>query len=287
MSLNYIDMLTRDEESLLVFDNFVVDRNLPKYAKPSDVSNVNEGANFVVSGIASNVIGNNVDGTTVEGVEVDSAITPWYTKLYNKLFGRKPRYSVNDFFKALKHSPLEIDIIEQRLDGYKRLLRLAEDAGQTALADEMKDNIKVVKTESQLIATGYTKVITEDQIIQFYKETEKGLRLDWVKNFTRLIPPEIVKQKKRLDELGVFDNYLVLHYDPNRKSYRLTKAEKEKKKDPILFGVIKDSRKLYFVADWIDEVCDLTMEDLVKEFGEEAINKNNLDINIYNGIEDK
>ena len=275
-------MLNRFEDELEIFDNFSIDTNLPKYSKASEVSSVNINNSFIVEGV--------VGGTSVfmdSGTSVDSPVTPWYKKLYHKLFGRKPRYSVEDFFKALKHTEQEVGVIEERLLGYQRLLTLAENGGQTALVEELKDAITVIKTESQLLATGYTKVITEDQLIEFYKETEKGLRLDWIKNFTRLIPNEIIESKIKLDKLGVFDNYVVLHYDPNKKSYKMTKAEKEKRKDPILFGVIKDSRKLYFVGDWIDEVCDLTMEDLVTEFGEEAISKNDLKINIYNGIKEK
>lgn len=42
-------------------------------------------------------------------------------------------------------------------------------------------------------------------------------------------------------------------------------AEIQAKRDPILFGMIKDSRRLYFVADWIDKLCTLTFEELIQE----------------------
>lgn len=44
----------------------------------------------------------------------------------------------------------------------------------------------------------------------------------------------------------------------------MTQKEKEKAKDPILFGVIQGSRKLYFIGDWIDDYCDLTLEKMMK-----------------------
>jgi hypothetical protein len=40
----------------------------------------------------------------------------------------------------------------------------------------------------------------------------------------------------------------------------MTKAEVEKAKDPILFGVVKGTRNLYYIGDWIDEYCDLTLD---------------------------
>lgn len=54
-----------------------------------------------------------------------------------------------------------------------------------------------------------------------------------------------------------------MHYDPKKKNTELTKKEKEKKRDPILFGIIKHSRNFYYIGDWIDEYCDLTLKEAV------------------------
>ena len=53
---------------------------------------------------------------------------------------------------------------------------------------------------------------------------------------------------------------------PKKKNSSLTKREIEAKKDPILFGVIKDSNKLYYIGDWITEDCNLTWEKFEKKF---------------------
>jgi hypothetical protein len=58
-------------------------------------------------------------------------------------------------------------------------------------------------------------------------------------------------------------------------------AEAERRKDPILFGVIRGSRKLYYLGSWEDEYCDLTLDKFIEQFGEEAINKNNINIDQY------
>ena len=42
-----------------------------------------------------------------------------------------------------------------------------------------------------------------------------------------------------------------------------TPAEEIKKRDPIVFGVIAGSNKLYYITDWVDEYCDLTLAKFV------------------------
>ncbi len=83
----------------------------------------------------------------------------------------------------------------------------------------------------------------------------------------------MLKKKVLADNLQVFDNYVILYYDPTGKSFSLTeyeKAEEERiKKDPILFGVIKDSDKLYYIDSWIDDLCDLTWDQVVEKLSED------------------
>lgn len=38
-----------------------------------------------------------------------------------------------------------------------------------------------------------------------------------------------------------------------------------------MFGVINGSKKLYYVADWIDEYCDLTLDKVIEILGKETI----------------
>ena len=70
-----------------------------------------------------------------------------------------------------------------------------------------------------------------------------------------------------MNELEVFDNYVILYYDPEGIVYKETAHEEAKRRDPIIFGVIAGSKKLYYVADWIDEYCDLTLDAFVDSLG--------------------
>lgn len=63
----------------------------------------------------------------------------------------------------------------------------------------------------------------------------------------------------------------MLHYDPDARSYAESEEEKAAKRDPILFGLIQGKRQLYFIGDWIDELCDLTLDQLADHMGKDSI----------------
>ena len=102
----------------------------------------------------------------------------------------------------------------------------------------------------------------EETLVDFVKKSPRGLRLDWVRNFTRVVPDDVLATKVECDSRGIFDNYAVLHYDPDGKSWAETEAEREARKDPILFGFVEGRRVLYFVGEWIDEFCDLSLDQI-------------------------
>jgi hypothetical protein len=200
---------------------------------------------------------------------------PWYKKVgrwTGSLFGRKETVmTVQQFFGSVKDSVKETKLIEEKARGYELAIAEAKENGQVALMEKLEAGLVVARAEAQLTAVGYTKYITEETLVSFVKQCEKGLRLDWLQNFTRPLPPFVAKRKLEAHQRAIFDNYVVLHYDPSGKSYAETKEEIEKKKDPILFGVVKGSRRLYFIADWIDELCDLTLEDIAEKMGKQSI----------------
>lgn len=181
----------------------------------------------------------------------------------------KPEIDVLEFFSIIKlESTKQVEAYYSRIEAYLRALKQAQDMGQTALKDRLIGMMFIAKYESLLKAGGFGTRIKEGQVVEFVKKTEKGVSLDYIKNYARPIPQEVIDKKLKADNLHVFDNYVVLHYDPQKKSYAQTSKEKEierqKKADPILFGLINGSRNLYYIADWIDEYCDLTLDKFLK-----------------------
>lgn len=135
----------------------------------------------------------------------------------------------------------------------------------------MTKNLAAVRAEAHLEGIKLATYLEEDALVQFVKNCPRGLRLDWVANFARIIPEDIREVKRKCDDRYIFDNYVVLHYDPEGKAWAETETEKEARKDPILFGVISGRRRLYLVGEWVDELCDLTMDQIADVIGKNQV----------------
>jgi hypothetical protein len=167
------------------------------------------------------------------------------------------------FFQKIKKTKKQILIIDGIVDKYFKQIEQAEKLGQIALVEKLKDDIEIVKSETLAVICGVTEYLTQSQIDKLLKKSVKNIEITPIKNFIRPIPAKLVTIKEKLDKEKVFNEYVILHYDPKKENIELTKKEKIKKKDPILFGIIKGSRNFYFIGDWIDEYCNLTLKEAV------------------------
>ena len=172
------------------------------------------------------------------------------------------------FFSMVKASSKEsVATYRDRISDYLKQIHNAVTVGQTSLVEDLLRGLVTNKYESVLFAEGLYYIVNEKQMVNFVSKCEKGIKLDYVKNFTRPMPQDVVDKIAKINQLEVFDNYVVLYYDPDGKIYKETAREEAKRKDPIIFGVIAGSNKLYYVADWVDEYCDLTLEAFVDAIG--------------------
>lgn len=205
---------------------------------------------------------------------------PWYKKLWNIITkgNKSDKSNKNEeneqpmdalkFFSLVKSSSKEsVAIYKDRVSKYLTALHNATNIGQTALQEELIRGLITNKYESVLYAEGCYYAVTEELVAKFASQCEKGLKLSYIKNFSRPIPQDVIDKITKMNELEVFDNYVVLYYDPDGKVYKETAYEEAKRRDPIIFGVIAGSKKLYYVADWIDEYCDLTLDAFVDALG--------------------
>lgn len=246
---------------------------------------------FVIGGYGS--FGNTQGGSLIlnSNAAMDTVVSNYNTQLqvameksaknniFNKiksLFKKKESEVKEDekymdalqFFSLVKASSKEsVATYRDRVSDYLKSIHNAVTIGQTALVEDLLRGLVTNKYESVLFAEGLYYVVNEQQMVSFVKQCEKGIKLEYVKNFTRLMPQDIVDKIAKINQLEVFDNYVVLYYDPDGKIYKETAREEAKRKDPIIFGVIAGSEKLYYVADWIDEYCDLTLEAFIDAIG--------------------
>lgn len=263
-----------------IFENFQTDRGLKKFT--------NDPSNLATSNIADNSIlisnmtvvnsssmpntgfvswGPSAEMVTNTRRPITERFESWMSKLRNWV-DEKKRVTPEKVFAEIVAGQTELaSDLEKRLTAIDVLKDSAKKNGQTALYEQILRDERRLRSESVLATAGFRMFISEEMMVSFARKCEHGLRLDWIKNFTRVIPNEVIEQKQKADELKIFDNYVVLHYDPNGKSTALTEEEVRKKRDPILFGVFSQSRRLYFIGDWKDEFCDLTLEELLGRLG--------------------
>lgn len=128
-----------------------------------------------------------------------------------------------------------------------------------------------LEKESKLIDLGITKYIKyEDVLLYINKVKDRVVYLTALEDYEREVPDEIVDIIVQCKEIGI-NNFYILHTD-----YTKEAAEKrdKKEKDPILFAVGKnlsmrsstdENIKLYYVGDWVDEYCDLTLDKMIHE----------------------
>lgn len=180
------------------------------------------------------------------------------------------------YFQFLK-SKFQKDHLENlkaRLHVLKEEMENAFDVGQFGLGEHLSVEIlKLIETQ-ELAAMGITQWLPRKTVEKYIhlvgdgeiKHDKRIIKFGKLENFPRPIKPEIREKIKAVHQAGVFAEMWVLYLDYSTQEETKSTAEKVRNKDPILFGVKKhDPDKLYYVIDWVDEVCDLTLEKIMDQ----------------------
>jgi len=181
------------------------------------------------------------------------------------------------YFRYLKSKFkfLERMAIERRMKELEKAFDKVVSAGQEALGAKLMNEIVIETKQSAIYAKGVTKFIEREVAFKYKKSISGGGHISdtLLKDYTRVIPDNVLKRKKELD--GVFDGFVIFHYwnDKHEDVKKMDPQEKAKMRDPILFGVIAESNRLYFIADWKDEFCDLTFKEMVRVLGKDSQGK--------------
>lgn len=181
-------------------------------------------------------------------------------------FNKKNKMPVKIFFKLMKRKMgiLKDYSYKKRIAKLENAVKEAEKLGQIAFSEELIKKLLVLCREAELWAMGKKMFLNRDIFDKFQNATEKTVLLTPIKNYARPIPRKVLDEKAKCDKAKLFDGYAVMHYDSKDVVKETEKETSERRsKDPILFGVIEYSDRLYFVVDWEDEYCDLTLDDII------------------------
>ena len=139
--------------------------------------------------------------------------------------------------------------------------------GQVKAAKELYSRCVYLEKEIQLVRKGITQYVLRTDIDNYIEKIAgKCVCIIELKNFDRDIPDDIIDRVAETKE--IFDEYFVVFTDYT--GGKRSKVEKERReKDPILFGNIfvdgMVSPKMYFIGDWIDDYCELTLDKMIEE----------------------
>lgn len=183
-------------------------------------------------------------------------------------------------FGDIKNSIRDEKLDEKIVETYTNFVETNYSGLQTFLNGTVRQKAAVLTKETK--ASNNYKNISESDLIKFILNSERGLVMDEIKFYRRTIPQNVQQNIDEAIEEKVFDNIYILYYDvtpsPFFMKIKHDKAKKcniieDKLKDPIAFGVISGSDRLYFIDDWIDEYCNLQFQNIVDFLNEDKENE--------------
>lgn len=177
-----------------------------------------------------------------------------------------------EYFQRLKDSVNKVESSDL-VASFNSALKIYEgykETGQEKAAKKLMFLMETIKKEYELVELGVDKFVYRQDIARYINLIDKKVvKIIELENYERPIPEEIQEVIKMTD--GIFSDRIIVFTDYTGKVERQIQKER-RDKDPILFGVFRDGRnhplsdRCYFLGDWEDDMCDLTLESMVSEF---------------------
>lgn len=174
---------------------------------------------------------------------------------------------VKDSIKTMNSEDLSkmYTVAESLMEKYKLF-------GQEKALKRLAFHIKTLLKEYDIINLGVDRFVYKNDITNYIDNvSKKPVKIIEMKNYPREIPDEMIDVVQKTK--GLFDEFYVLFTDYSGE----LEKEVEKERDPILFGgfctksrdIVAD--RFYYLGDWIDEYCDLTLDKLVSETSKDIV----------------
>jgi len=193
---------------------------------------------------------------------------------------KKEGISPELYFKYVKKkfNVLEKINLNGRLKTIEKAFDEAVKNGQEMLGEKILRQLEITIRESIIASKGIINYIEREDLYKHKHQIREGHISDTLlKNYTKIIPKGIANKIKKLKD--IFDDFVIWHYYCDEaekkieKKQKVTAEEKNAMRDPILFGIIKETDRLYLIDDWIDKWCDLTFDEIINVIGSKVISK--------------
>lgn len=181
-----------------------------------------------------------------------------------------------EYFQNMKGKLQTMD--DEKLEKvYRNAIYLAErynKTGQTKGLRKLKFHIESIVKERQILNVGINKFVYRSDIEEYIQDVaDKQVVILDLKSYERNLPDEIIEALEKVKDL--FDEFYVVCTDYTGEMARRVQEER-REKDPILFGAFLDREKnainerFYYIGDWVDDYCDLTLDKMVAEMKEDT-----------------
>lgn len=181
----------------------------------------------------------------------------------------KKELTPKEYFEILKTKKEEVT--DARLqDIYSNAVKMLEGfiiTEQQESAKKMIYHMETIEKEHELVKLGVTTFVYKEDVVDFINNiSDDVVKVIELKNYQRALPEEAIQAVSKTKHL--FDEFFIVFTDYTGEAEKKVKKERIEK-DPILFGVFFDKKqdiaieRFYFLADWEDEYCDLTLDKMV------------------------
>lgn len=178
----------------------------------------------------------------------------------------------SQYFDILKDRAKTADgeKLKQLYDNCCTLMRKYQITGQVKGAEKLYKYAELCERELKILEAGFPIYIERMDLDEYIEKiANKAVVIIELSNYERDLPDDVVEKIAIAKEKDLFDDYIIVYTDYTGKERK--KIEKEKReKDPILLGVLNIGRsvsnRMYHIASWVDEYCDLTLDKMVEEF---------------------
>ena len=179
-----------------------------------------------------------------------------------------------DHVKGLKN---KVDNEEQQLviDNALKMINKCKLTKQTTMAKELSHQVDLALRELNAARRGFDIFIYRKDIESYIDKVEgKAIKLIELERYTREIPDDVIDKITLANE--IFDRLYICFTDYTDKHAKKV-AKERREKDPILFGAFLDKEdektenkvyvedRLFFIADWTEDNCELTLEEMVRD----------------------
>lgn len=181
------------------------------------------------------------------------------------------KMSPQEYFDIVKERKQHITDEQLRAiyDNCLELLNKYRITGQTRGMEKLLFHLNCIEKEREIVAMGIDTFVYRDDIEFYINEVASDVvKIIDIESYEREIPDEIVAIIERVKDK--FDQLYIVFTDYTGKVERQVENER-RRKDPILFGTFQNGRtrsvidRFYYLGDWIDEYCDLTLDKMVNE----------------------